>query len=346
MQKLATIEEIKEIRDIPDADRIQLAVVQGYSSVIKKGEYKAGDKVVFVYIDTLLQPAPWNAFLADKHNPEKPIRIQNVKLRKTLSSGVIFPLSILGENNFEVGDDVAEVIGCSKYEKPIPACLAGTIKGNFPTHLVTKTDEDNALSYPEVLDEILNSSKRLKMGIELVALLKYDGASGSAILDMDNEFRVCSRNLELKEDENNIYWKMAKKYYIEEILRNSQRQLALQFEIVGPNLQKNPLELSEQQIFIFLIKDLDNNCWFSWNEIVRFCGLNNLPIAKELFRFDLDDSAISWNLNSLQEKADKLEYNPGKPAEGFVLRTVEPMYSEVLGKDWWSVKFINRLYKD
>ena len=51
---LAYIVKIKEIREIPGADRIELATVMDYTVVVKKNEYKAGDFGLYVEVDSLL----------------------------------------------------------------------------------------------------------------------------------------------------------------------------------------------------------------------------------------------------------------------------------------------------
>ena len=51
---LAYVVRIKEIREIPGADRIELASVMDYTVVVKKGEYQAGDLGIYVEVDSLL----------------------------------------------------------------------------------------------------------------------------------------------------------------------------------------------------------------------------------------------------------------------------------------------------
>ena len=53
-KKLAYGVKIKEIREIPGADRIELATVMDYTVVVKKGEYKPGDMGIYVEVDSLL----------------------------------------------------------------------------------------------------------------------------------------------------------------------------------------------------------------------------------------------------------------------------------------------------
>ena len=53
-KKLAYGVKIKEIREIPGADRIELVTVMDYTVVVKKGEYKPGDMGIYVEVDSLL----------------------------------------------------------------------------------------------------------------------------------------------------------------------------------------------------------------------------------------------------------------------------------------------------
>ena len=95
---LATIEVIKDIQPIEGADRIDVATVLGFKSVVKKGEYQIGDKIIFVRPDALLKRAEWNKFVwpKDDNNPDgAPIRIICRRFKKTISQGLILPISIL-----------------------------------------------------------------------------------------------------------------------------------------------------------------------------------------------------------------------------------------------------------
>jgi hypothetical protein len=53
-RKLASIREIKEIVPIEGADAIEVAVVDGWKVVTKKGEFKPGDLCVYFEIDSFL----------------------------------------------------------------------------------------------------------------------------------------------------------------------------------------------------------------------------------------------------------------------------------------------------
>lgn len=346
---LVSIEEITEILPIQGADRIEIAIVQGWQSVVKKGDFQIGDTVIFIPIDTVLQPADWNQFLWDKNDPTKPIRVRTVKLRGTVSQGLIFSTTILDQTATAWKElvkvsrekdykEFAKALGISKYEKPIPAQLAGKVKGDFPTHLVAKTDEDNLLSNVAVLEE-------LKRAPFVQATLKMDGTSVTYIKEVDGTFRVCSRNLELYDTEENVMWNIARKYKLQEIMRPGS---SIQGEICGPGIQSNPAGLSEIQFFMFNFKDLIareyRSCFFR----AKDAGIVGVPTVIDVKVWSKEEFE-QMTIPKLQEFANNLKYQNNEPAEGIVLRGMtsaqETLHSRVLQK-MLSVKIINQNYKD
>jgi len=341
--KLVEIQPILSVTSIPNADRIELAKVQGWNSVIKKGEYKVGDNVIFVPIDTVIEPREWNKFLWDKNDCTKPIRVHTMKLRGTVSQGIIFPLSILSQHtniNCDNTDEIAKVLGITKYERPIDPKLRGEIVGSFPAYILSRTDEDNLLSNPEALNEI--------NGCDIVEItVKCDGTSATYINSFENKLKVCSRNLELK-DGDNIFWNIAKKYNIQEILPPG---YAIQGEVCGPGIQKNPLGLTEHELFVFNIKDLTSNNYISVTE-ARECNLlhesfKTVPIISYTNMRCRKPFTIDEFVNIANQQMYKT-----KPAEGIVVRgyfehdhVMQLGHSQTLNK-MLSFKIINQNYID
>jgi RNA ligase (TIGR02306 family) len=343
--KLATYETISEILPIEGADRIELARVQGWQSVIRKGEFKVGDQVIFVPIDTVLTPSAWNEHLQDKKDPSKPIRLKTVKLRGVVSQGLILRATLVSAQEiWDHSDDpeedtsLAGMLGITKYEKPVPVQLRGQVQGNFPTHLVSKTDEDNLKSNIKVLEE-------LKEADEIEVTLKIDGTSATYIKELDGTFRVCSRNLELKDTEESVYWQMARKY---DVVNNLLPGYAIQGEISGPGIQGNPDGSTVVTFCVFNVinlyfgKPLARADWhLAFNDIekVKKVCLNHTWTKEQFADMDID---------RLQNFVNGITYVNKKPAEGLVFRGIKDgkiMYSEKLQK-MLSVKIINQNYKD
>jgi RNA ligase (TIGR02306 family) len=331
--KLTEICQIEKLEPIDGADLIERATVKGWSCVVKKGFHKEKDFIIFIYPDTLIP----KKFVDSSYEGDEKIRLKTIKLKGTYSAGLIVPLTELPKDfTFQEGDDVAEHFGIEKYEKPIPLNLRGEIKGNFPS-IISKTDEDNYRSNPKAVKELIDS------GEEVFATLKMDGTSSTFILT-EGEFKVCSRNLELKENDTNIYWNIAKEYKIKEILekhfQETGQELGIQGEICGPTINGGNTGVKKATLFVFLIKDVKKRLWLNWDEIKEFCKKYDLPHVKELFRKNSKD----LNFKEIQIDTDQLRYPNEKLAEGIVIRTVKPYISNELKKSWISLKIISQPY--
>lgn len=116
MRKLASIQKIISLTPIPNADRIELARVLGWKCVVKKGEFKVGDKCVYIEIDSI-PPSDNPVFDFLKHSNGKMDRVKTIKLRGQISQGLAMPVNLFdGLEKYDVGDDVTKVLGITKWE--------------------------------------------------------------------------------------------------------------------------------------------------------------------------------------------------------------------------------------
>lgn len=323
--KLASIETISEILPHGNADSLEIAKVLGWQVIVRKGEFKAGESVVFIPIDTILPDAPWSAFLKKS---DKPIRLNTIKLRGQYSQGLVQPLSILPEHvrGWQIGADVGGELGVKKYEKEIPACLSGEQAGGFPLHLAPKTDEDNGLSNPDIVKFVLEQ--------ECYATLKLDGSSCTIVVRGGKIEYVCSRNLSLKESDTNGFWRAAKKLTLP-----SSVDMVIQGELMGPGVQGNQLRLIEPVLFVYQIRDLESGQWIDYGNMSLVCEkilhCRCVPLLGKL--------ELGTSIETLQTLADDLMVND-KPAEGMVVR---PCKGGAMGSGRpLGFKIINRNYKD
>ena len=159
-RKLVSIRTIAHIEPIPNADAIEVAVVDGWKVVTKKNEFKPGDLCVYFEIDSFLPDGvPAWQFLVDKSarmfEGVKGHKLRSIKLRGVVSQGLVLPIDFaverfegsefdegqeLGEF-FAVGSDISEFLGVKKWEAALPAELVGQAQGLFPTFL-RKTDQE------------------------------------------------------------------------------------------------------------------------------------------------------------------------------------------------------------
>ena len=325
MRKLATIRKIDALRPIPDADAIECAVVGGWTAVVKKGEFKAGDLAVYCEIDSWI-PHALAPFLSKGKEPRvfdgiAGERLRTMKLRGQLSQGLLLPLSTVyclpPTTEVDImGDDVSEPLGIVKYEAPIPAQLAGEVKGMFPSW-IQKTDQERVQNLKEEFDHWLREQHVWEV------TEKLDGSSMTVYL-RDGEFGVCSRNLELKPSETNSLWKVAVRNDLELKLRRANRNLALQGELIGEGIQGNPYKQKAQEFFLFDIYDIDASKYLTpaeRNAFVEEHDIKHVPVLA--FGAELWDTL---GINSIEEI---LKFAEGKSVigmtgcerEGFVFKS-------------------------
>lgn len=239
MRHLASIQRIIALEPIEGADNILKAKVLGWELVTKKDEFAVGDLCIYCEVDSLFPDKPEFEFLKAKS-----FRIKTIRLRGQISQGICFPLSFLPEDfKIEEGADCTEAMGITKYEPPIPASLVGIMKGGFPS-FIPKTDETRV----QILQNVLAKYK----GEACYVAEKLDGSSATYYI-RDGEFGVCSRNLEIEEDNENTFWKVAKELNIEEKLRSLNGNYALQGELVGEGVQYNKMKMKGNTVFFFTL---------------------------------------------------------------------------------------------
>lgn len=328
-ENLATIQRVKNVRPCPNSENLDVIQVLGWQVVTKRNEFSEGSLCVYVAIDTVLPERPEFEFLRNKS-----FRIKPIRLRGEESAGICFPLSILPPDAEVVeGNDVSSLIGVIHYDKPIPTELAGQAAGHFPGFLII-TDEDNLRTYPNALPEL--------WGRPYYITRKDDGCSGTFFIK-DGEFGVCSRRIWLKESETNGFWRMAKKYNIERVLRDAfpNDDYAIQGEVCGPGIQNNHLGLSEMELHVFNLFDIKSRNYANYDKLVQFCDNNDLPMVTTI----TEGSAFGYNIEELVKLSSEQKYPNGYPAEGIVIRPLEGFTSTVLKKAW-SGKVLNPLFDE
>ena len=339
-RKLASIQRVDKIRPIPGADNIVCATVLGWDLVTQKTNFKEGDLCVFFEVDSFLPVREEFEFLRkgcfkSTKNLGDGFRLRTIKLRGQISQGLILPLTAF-EKFFSIGDqllvstetfepipiepgqDLTDYLKVQKYEKPIPAQLQGRIRGNFPM-FIPKTDQERAQNLVEKL--------RYKLADRFESTLKLDGSSMTVYFN-NNDIGVCSRNLDLKDEDDNTFWKVAKEEGLIDTLVKGGRNLALQGELMGPGVQGNRENLSKHVFYLFDIYDIDEKRYFTPDERYAFIQINpNIKHAPVLEYLELSfvckpDTIIPDLLKYTERRSINHEI-----AEGVVFKSLDGKFS-------------------
>lgn len=329
MEELAYVGKVLKVEPIEGADRIHLAhVVCGKGGLWRGVTPKTlgADAPVVVFLPDALVPKdhPALAFM-EQHK----WRVRQRRFKGVPSESVILPLGEffpiapdIGPIAPDIGTDITEELGVTKYEKPMPVHFAAEAVGDFPW-FVPKTDEPNFQRVPQMLEAI--------KGQPYYITVKVDGMSSTAFRYKDH-FGVCSRNLEIKDGPNAI-WNVVRRYQLQERLPEG---LAVQWETVGPGIQKNPLGLKEVDGYVFQVWDINEKCYLPRNLDTRhFLDMPWVQLMKTGDSFD-------YTGDELQKMAEGA-YSNGKQREGIVIR---PQTEQAVMFERLSFKVINLLYKD
>jgi RNA ligase (TIGR02306 family) len=345
-RKLVTLETIKDISPIPNADNLEKATVRGWSVVVQKNKFKVGDKCFFFEVDSFLPLEKKYEFLHKacfKTNGDgsEGFRLRTIKLRKQLSQGLVMSLDdfeIYKESDTtwkysnETGqkyyidpnsdEDLSRIFNVTKYEPPIPASLSGKVKGNFPS-CIPKTDQEriqNLINDTEAMKEIINH--------DFEVTIKLDGTSATFYHMMDGTKGVCSRNLDLKlEDDTSIYVKLAKETGILDLIPQG---YAIQGEIYGNSIQSNHDKLNTINFYIFDIFYIEYQKYLTPSD--RLVFFNNLLDGKHekikhvpiLPRVHLGEDLT---LDMLLEASDNCGSINNKICEGLVYKRTDGLFS-------------------
>ena len=343
MRKLATIRTIANIKPIPNAERIEVAQIDGWEVIISKSDnFSQGDKVVYIEIDSKMPKTPEYDFLKSRKYV-----VKTIKLRGQVSQGLVLPLAVLPPGNYKVGDDVTEILGVTKYDpeaeqenaivaenkkqNPIikyfmrfkwfrKLVIKRTAKGKFPDW-IKKTDEERIQNKTGLFEQLKANKTQLSV------TEKVDGTSSTYFLKKVKknkyEFGVCSRNQRLTKEDTSYYWNVARKYKIKEALRKLIGNLdwiVLQGEITGEKIQGNkyPMDGGERFWAFNLISPEGKLTTEEMQRALLHHGIYTVPIFDNKFVIP-EEWEISDIVHYVQGKS---QIYPRK-REGCVFRNVE-----------------------
>jgi RNA ligase (TIGR02306 family) len=286
----------------------------GWQCVVKKGEFCAGDLGVYFEVDSFLPVEERYEFLRGssyRENADNGIgfRIRTVKLRGEISQGLFLPIDRFPElAGAQEGDDVTEALKVKKWYVPETANQGGTSIGGRP-YGIPASDEIRVQSAPELLQALRGKSYYITT--------KMDGTS-NIVYYLDGKIGCCSRNQELKDEKDALYWAAVYKYGLKEKLAQLGRNIILTGELCGPGIQKNRLRLEGLDWFVFDVMDGDTRKYYPYDEAVKIVaglGLKFVPLEER-------GESFAYNQEELLEKA-RGKYPSGLDKEGIVVRWTE-----------------------
>lgn len=206
---LARVAQIQKLIEIPGANSIELALIDGWQVVVGKGSHKPKDLVVYFEIDSLL-PLSEPAFddlgkrvfskLLFTIDGLHYVRIKTAKMMKQLSQGYVASLESLrlDPQQVKLGQDLTEFLGILKYESSEErsmnnaGALAGGTKRGLPfPSFIPKTDQNRVQNIQFRYDDAVVHGEMFEK------TYKLDGSSLTAWMK-DGVVGVASRNVSFR----------------------------------------------------------------------------------------------------------------------------------------------------
>lgn len=327
---LAHIELVHDIRPIEGADFIEACSVLGWNLVCSKGEFKEGDKCVYIEIDSRVDVTkPVFEFMAKNDG-----KVKTRKFRGMISQGLALALDKfdIDLSKYKVGDDVTKLLGITKIQTDEEKRLAkesadpriSRVKQRYKKFLKTRCGnfimghrftriiflrwfggkKVKPKAWPDFIsktDEIRIENAPLQLADKrpLEVTEKLDGTSTTFFVKKKRgtkyEFGVCSRNVRQLDKKQacyhdyNIYWAMADKYKVQNVLErialkySYPEYIVLQGESIG-KVQGNPYKLQEDDFYGFNLiingKKMDS---VDAAELMKHYGIKWVPILQTDF---------------------------------------------------------------
>ena len=279
---MASIKVISDVKSIPDADKICAYQVGGWWVVDQVGKYKAGDLAVYCEIDSWI-PNNVAPFLTKPghfpkvYNEVEGEKLRTIRLRKQVSQGLLLPitrdmeiefshsfaLDFSGDRSLTEGTDVSEMLNIQKWEAP-PEFTSADARGSFPSFII-KTDQERVQNcYAQVAELFEGNTWEETEKCEGSSMTVYFRKSED--VEDPGTFGVASRNMDLKENEENTFWKMALELDLKNKLTALGINVAIQGELCGPGIQGNIYNLTKHMYFVFDVFDIDKFEYYSPEE--------------------------------------------------------------------------------
>lgn len=279
-QHVIEVIEVGEVRPHPNADRMELTNVWGWTCCIGKGQFRAGDKAVYVPPDYVVPTdRPEFAFL--KRDGRDVERITVRRFRGTLSQGLLIPLP-QSLTNKPVGANVIGDLGIVRYEAPLPKVVAAGVIGGPSGLYAPKFDVDSFQRY----------STYFTPGEQVVVTEKIHGASARYVWsESESKLFVGSRTNWWAEDDTNLWWRSLRRCPTIERFCREHPNTILFGEVFG-QVQTLKYGAGKHDVFFAAFAGLNGHDWIDWMDLDRMCQDAQVPMVPHIFSGALDIAKV------------------------------------------------------
>ena len=313
---IVPVTTIEALHPHNNADSLELAQVLGWQLVVRKGEYQVGEKIVYFPIDTILPLDVSERFGVTRYLSKQ--RIRCAKLRGEPSFG----LAVRPDQDWPLGENVAEFYGARKYEPPVRV-TAGDAEVAHPL-FVAYTEIENMRNFPDIFST----------GESVIVSEKIHGTQ-VRLGCIEGELMAGSKQVRRKrpaEDQftSSTYWfpfSLETVRVLIEDFAKKHRQVILFGEIYGSKIQS--FHYGFHGILGFRAFDLllDGH-YMDWPDFLQVCAQHGVEYVPAL-------ATISFDLNEMKRYSEgktRLMAEDAHIREGVVVRPVHERHDPRVGR--------------
>lgn len=311
---IVPVTTIEKIEPHTNADALELVQVLGWQLVVRKGEYRVGDKIVYFPIDTVLPLELSERFSVTRYLSKQ--RIRCAKLRGEPSFG----LAVRPDQDWPLGENVAEYYGATKYEPPLRPQAGDMLPP--PPLFVSYTDIENMRNFPSIFAP----------GEEVILSEKIHGTNCRIAL-IDGEWMAGSMEVRRKQPEEgvfNTYWYPLSFQSIRSLLEDlsrTHRQVILFGEIYGSKIQSFHYGLKNTLGFRAFDLLLDGR-YMNWPDFLLLCNTYGVETVPVLATIPFDPESIKQH----SEGKTTLMWENPHIREGVVVRPLKERTDPKIGR--------------
>ncbi len=325
-----TVESIKSLHPIPDADAIEVARLDGmdFQFVVRKGAYAPGDRVLYFPVDSLLPDGLIERLgLTNKLSGPEKNRIKTATFRGAISQGLVGPLDLIPEGVSH--DELTTALGVTKYDPPMVELPDATLVGLF--NGISAYDIESADRYPALVEAQL-------MDVPVVVTEKLEGNNLWVWSDGDVT-RLGQRNYQVVQKDGvrpNLFAAVADQSkltgFAAFLARKYGKPATVYSELIGDGICKNLYGLKGKTARIFDVRVYPR--WLDHGELVEcateFFG-HNPPLAPVLSPGD--KTLREWlGGRTVKEASDGVSMLAKRAREGVVIRPTTERRDPQLGR--------------
>jgi RNA ligase (TIGR02306 family) len=333
--------KIDDVQEHPNADRLELAFIGGWQIVIGLGSFKAGDRAIYIPVDSIVPHDVENILFppGSKIKLNKS-RVRSIKIRGAMSQGMLVAPETLGlDPNIKVGTDVAEKLDIKKYYPPaksMPSVMKAKKKRHKNPAFKVYTDISHFKYYIKAMEGLFVWATEKIHGTNFRAGYvpwnrynlwnKFLNWIGKPFGKWQYEFAYGSHRVELTRKgkrttgfyDQNVYYMMSEQYKLREILQPGE---VIYAEIYGWNIQKGYFYGCKENEWKMVVVDvMIDGKYLSGKDSYHFCRERGLPYAPIVSSGQMFDYETFNKLANPDEDKSTLYPELERPMEGIVLK--------------------------